>query len=126
MLILTRHKSKLTRGEALCTWLPINLIAGWTSIAVFLNWMPIVSGFTGASMPLLFSSLIVLGAALIWAIFIIRKSGGNLAYMFPIVWGLGFLALRHFTAGQVQEIAIAALIGIGALIIAQVWKPRML
>jgi len=33
-------------------------------------------------------------------------------YAFPILWGLGFLALRHISASGDMKLAIAAFIGI--------------
>ncbi len=118
MLFFTRRKSEMDRSNRLTTWLPISLISGWTSLAIFLNWTPIAYGFIGASVNLIIPSIIILALALLWAIFIIRKSSGNLAYAFPIIWGLIFLAVKHLSGeGGVTLIGNAAILGILLLII---------
>lgn len=112
MLILTRNKEALDKSERLWVWLPISLIAGWTSIAIFLNWTPIVADSFGSSVPDIIPNMIMLGAALIWAVFITRRSQGNVVYAFPIIWGLAWLAFKSFGAGLTPtSIGIAALIG---------------
>jgi len=49
MLILTRNKTSLDKTERLWVWAPVSLIAGWTSIAMFLNRLPCSS--TGHRLP---------------------------------------------------------------------------
>lgn len=113
MMILTRNKTALDKTERLWVWAPISLIAGWTSIAIFLNWTPIFVGSFGTSVPDILPTLIMLGAALVWAVFIIRRSAGNMIYAFPIFWGLAWLAFKAFAAGQTPElIGGAALFGL--------------
>jgi len=116
MLILTRGKDALDKTERLWIWAPISLIAGWTSIAIFLNWTPIVVGGFGTSVPDIVPNLLMLSAALIWALFITLRSGGNILYAFPIMWGLGWLAYKALnqTLG-LNLIGIGALIGFGAV-----------
>ena len=116
MLGLTRNKETLNRTERIWVLVPISLIAGWTSIAIFLNWTPIVIGGFGSSVPDIVPNMIMLGVALIWALVITRRSGGNVAYAFPIIWGLGWLAFKALTQNPTsQPIGIMALIGFGVI-----------
>ena len=102
--------------ETICVWLPISLIAGWTSLAVFLNWTPIFTELLQSHIPLWASSSSMLLAALVWAGFVIRRSGANRAYAFPIIWGLSFLFIKHIFITQ-NSIFIGGLALAGALII---------
>jgi len=112
MLIFTRGKSALDKTERIWVWGPISLIAGWTSIAIFLNWTPIISDNLAALSPELVSNIAMLGAALIWAVFVTRRSAGNLFYSFPIIWGLAWLAYKAFVAGETPSaIGVSAIIG---------------
>lgn len=111
MLILTRRGRSLDKTEKLWVRAPISLIAGWTSIAIFLNWTPIAIGSFGSSVPDIVPNMMMLSAALAFAIFISRRSKGNLIYAFPIAWGLGWLAFKGLT-----QTATPDLIGISALI----------
>lgn len=95
MTVIHARKTELTGAERIMVHLPISLIAGWTSIAVFLNWMPIAADALSGGLSLQTASLIVLAFALIWALFVLRRKARNLAYAFPIIWGLAFLAVRH-------------------------------
>ncbi|WP_409432572.1 hypothetical protein ACJ3XI_10230 [Litorimonas sp. RW-G-Af-16] len=120
MLILSRGRGSLCKIERFLVKLPIALIAGWTSIAVFLNWTPILDNAIGGVTPPLLPSFIMLGLALLWAAVNIYKSGSR-AYAFPILWGLSFLAVRHFTDGGTIVIAYGALIGI-VILLATLWR----
>jgi len=112
MLVLTRGKEALDKTEKFWVWAPISLIAGWTSIAIFLNWTPIVIGGFGTSVPEIVPNIIMLVAALIWAVTITRRSHGNFIYAFPIIWGLGWLAFKSLTQNSAAElIGISAFIG---------------
>lgn len=116
MTKLWQGREDLTRTEKWLVLTPVSLIAGWCSIAVFvglngLMWkyvQPLGWSLTG-------TALSVLGLALWWAIYILRRHAMNKIYAFPIVWGLGFLAVRHLTAGGNMTLAIGAIIGIAAL-----------
>jgi len=125
MLILSRRSEDLDKLEKICVYVPISLIAGWTSLAVFLNWTPIAMNLMGTSVPDLIPNVIMLGLALIWASIIVRKSGGNRAYAFPIIWGLSFLALKQLGIEKDYPI-IGGLALIGALWILglTVYKPK--
>lgn len=116
MLILTRGRQDLDKTEMVCIWLPISLIAGWTSLAVFLNWTPIAIELSGNQIPILVPNAVMLIAALIWAGFVVRKSGANRAYAFPIIWGLSFLFIKQVFVTQ-NSIFIGGLALAGALLI---------
>ena len=119
MLVLTRGKHALDKAERFWVWLPISLIAGWTSIAIFLNWTPIIADNMPAALSATASNVMMLSIALVWAVFITRRSGGNIAYVFPIAWGLAWLAFKSFTQTPVIDvIGVSAIIGIVILIIA--------
>lgn len=125
MLIATQEKQALDKLEKLSVHLPLGLIAGWTSLAVFLNWTPNVTSLlsdTVSPMPL---NIVMLVFALVWAAFIIRKSQGNRAYAFPIIWGLFFLSLKQLvTEQQAPLVGIAAISGIFILIGVTAYKPK--
>jgi len=125
MLILTRGKEALDKTERLWVWAPISLIAGWTSIAIFLNWTPIVIGGFGTSVPDIIPNMIMLGAALLWAIFITRRSKGNIVYAFPIIWGLAWLAYKTLMQNPISEIiGVSALLGLGIVTTAALLTQR--
>lgn len=124
MLVVTQLRTALDKMEQLCVWLPLSLIAGWTSIAVFLNWTPLVMEML-SGMPILYPNISVLIIALIWAVIIIRRSGGNRVYAFPIIWGLGFLALKQLVTNRdAPIIGLLAVLGAFLLISVTVYKPR--
>jgi len=116
MLVFTRGRQDLDKTEMVCIWLPVSLIAGWTSLAVFLNWTPIMIELKGNHFPLLVPNIVMLIAALIWASFIVRRSGANRAYAFPIIWGLSFLFIKQAFVTQ-NSIVIGGLALAGALLI---------
>ncbi|MDB2439873.1 hypothetical protein N9W89_14260 [Hellea sp.] len=123
MLIFTREKASLNKTERLWVWLPISLIAGWTSLAIFLNWTPIVVSGFGTSIQPIIPNVFMLSIALIWAVFITRRSGGNIAYAFPIVWGLAWLSFKAFTQPpQTEIIGLSALIGVAIVAGAALFK----
>lgn len=124
MLVITANRRSLDKMEQVCVWLPLSLIAGWTSIAVFLNWTPLLME-TMSGVAIIIPNVIMLSIALVWATFIIRKSGANRAYAFPIIWGLGFLALKQLVTEQTEPIVgIIAIVGMLILIGGAVYKPK--
>jgi len=125
MLVITKNRSALCRYENMFVFIPLSLIAGWTSIAAFLNWTPIISGLAAGVLSNLVANAIMLILALLWAASMIRKSGGNRAYAFPIIWGLSFLALKQLVTEPTSPmIGIFAIIGALTLIGITVFKPR--
>lgn len=106
----------------------ISLIAGWCSIAVFLNWTPqtvawlSAYGFSAANV-----SAAMLMAALIWISFIAIKSGGNTAYIIPPVWGAAWLIMKRMKTEPLHwNIIIIASVGIALLVLIAVMKWRQL
>jgi len=96
MIRFARRKEALDKLEHWLILAPISLIAGWCSIAVFVG----LNGFIWSLVEplgwsMLGTALSVLGLALWWAVYILRHGARNPIYAFPILWGLGFLALRH-------------------------------
>lgn len=125
MLILTARKDELSKAEKFWVWGPISLIAGWTSIAIFLNWTPIIAGSFGTSVPDIIPNFIGLIAALIFAVTIIRKSGGNIVYAFPIIWGSLWLAYEQLIHTRTEPlIGYGAIFGALLLIGAVVYSRR--
>lgn len=110
------RRASLNRTEYWLVLAPISLIAGWCSIAVFVGlngliWKivePMGWSITG-------TALSVLGLALWFAIYVLRQKAMNKIYAFPILWGLGFLTLRHFDQDGNIWIGSAALIGVIAV-----------
>ena len=109
--------------EKWCVLTPVSLIAGWCSIAFFVGLNGLVWKFAGPlGWNITGTSLSVLGIALWWAIYILRQGALNKIYAFPIIWGLGFLVLRHSSQGGDPYIGAAAFIGIVAVILAAVLR----
>jgi len=119
MTKMWRRKAELNRLEYWLVLTPVSLIAGWCSIAVFVGlnglvWKtvePLGWSITG-------SALSVLGLALWFAIYVLRQKALNKIYAFPVIWGLGFLALRHFGQDGNSLIGTAAVIGVIAVALA--------
>lgn len=125
MLELTRGKQALDKMERIWVWAPISLIAGWTSLAIFLNWTPIVVDVFGSSVSNVLPNLLILGVALIWALFNTLRSSGNILYAFPIIWGLAWLAFKIFTQYPISlPIGFEALLGLAIVIFAVLIKPK--
>ena len=91
MIILSDNSTSLDASEKFWVFIPVSLIAGWTSLAIFLNWAPIVSIAFGTSLYDITTNIFVLVLALAWAAKITYKSYGNLAFSFAILWGLSWL-----------------------------------
>lgn len=127
MFIATAEKSNMTTFERRTVWVGLSLIAGWCSIAVFLNWTPqMVAAFSAAGLPIIVGNMLMLILALLWAVSIIRKSGGNRAYAFPLLWALAFLMLARLTeTPQNEAIARAAAIGFAMVLAAAVVYPKI-
>lgn len=122
----TRRVNQVNGIERLLTWVPISLIAGWCSLAIFLNWTPIAYDAFADGAASVTSSLLILSAALGLIIWACRKARCNKVFIIPAVWGLAWLAGRHLLAGpEVPVIGWAALVGILLLIASALAKPRV-
>ncbi len=120
---LSRRRQALNAMEKAFVLTPISLIAGWCSIAVFIGLNGLIwSHAEGWGWSNIGTALSVLGLALWWIIYVLRQGAINKAYAFPCIWGLSFLALRHFGQGGFVWIGAAALVGIVAIILACVVK----
>lgn len=117
VIIATRRKAELSRLEGYVIWMPLSWLAGWCSLAVFLNWAQLgVHGPLGFGMSQTLVCLLTLAAALLWAVIMARRTLGSIAYLFPIIWGLGFLALARLT-GELFSLPIAVAAIVGALVL---------
>ncbi|RKQ69740.1 hypothetical protein DES40_2549 [Litorimonas taeanensis] len=125
MSILSQHYGSLETSERVCVFVPISLIAGWVSLAFFLNWAPLATGFVHSSNTLLIMNILILALAMAWALYFIRNSGANRAFAFPIAWGLAFLIIKHAFNPQGETlIAWASTIGLVSIITASTLKPK--
>ncbi|MEM7728474.1 MAG: hypothetical protein AAF311_04285 [Pseudomonadota bacterium] len=122
----TARLNDVTAAERLMSWWPISLIAGWCSLAVFLNWTPIAYDVFGGGKANLPSSLLILAAALGLVIWVCRRAYCNKVYVLPAVWGLAWLAARHLL-GEIEVPAIgwAAIGGIILLAASALVQPRV-
>ncbi|MGJ8560832.1 MAG: hypothetical protein ACSHX3_11395 [Litorimonas sp.] len=125
MIKFTVRKDDLTTAERVMSWLPISLIAGWCSLAIFLNWTPIAYDTFAGGTANLTSSLLILSAALGLIVWVCRAANSNKAYVFPAMWGFAWLAGRHLGAAEVPIIGWAAVVGILLLLVTALVKPRV-
>lgn len=119
MIKIWNRRNGFNTLEKWLVLVPISLIAGWCSIAVFVGLNGLIWSYVeplGWNMTA--TGLSVLGLALWWGIYILRHGATNKVYAFPIVWGLGFLALRHLSANGDMMIGLIAVIGIIAITLA--------
>jgi hypothetical protein len=125
MIKITARKDDLSQAERVMSWLPISLISGWCSLAIFLNWTPITYDIFANGTANITSSLLILFAALGLIVWVCRLADSNKAYLFPEVWGLAWLAGRHLAGPDVPVIGWTALIGILLLSATAFVKPRV-
>lgn len=105
MLIATRKKAQFDKFERYTVWVGLSLIAGWCSIAVFLNWTPqIVSRLEAVGVIPSWTCAALVIILCLWVRFIAIKSHGNGAYLFPVIWGLCFVLLALFTEKKDLEV----------------------
>ena len=126
MVKLSRGRAQLSGAEIWTVLVPISLIAGWCSIAVFVGANGLIFSYVqNLGWSAVGTALSVLSLALGWAIVVLRRGATNRAYAFPIIWGLAFLALRHLgQAGGTTIIGGAAILGIFIVIATAVYRPR--
>ncbi len=114
---LSRRKGELSKGENYAIYVPLSLLAGWCSIAVFLNWAQLgVHGPIGFGMSETLICVLTLAAALGYIALMIHKTRGNRAYTFAPVWGLAFLVIARLSADD-HNLTIAIAAGLGALVL---------
>lgn len=119
MITLWRGRAILNTLEKWLVLTPVSLIAGWCSIAVFVGANGLVWKFVEPmGWNITATALSVLGLALWWAIYVLRHGALNKIYAVPILWGLGFLALRHVSGGGDFYVGLAAAVGIIMVILA--------
>jgi len=129
MVILSRRKAELSALEGWAVWAPISLLAGWCSLAVFLNWSQLgVNGPIGFGLSETVVCLLALASALAWVVWSLHKTAGNAVYAFPVLWGLGFLAYARLAVDDLNmTIAVAAIVGflivLGSTLVAARRKP---
>ncbi|WAT18745.1 hypothetical protein OZN62_04030 [Aurantiacibacter sp. MUD11] len=122
MVRYSRETAGADWPERLCS-AAIGLYAGWTSVAVFINWERIFTNELGW-LTVELTALALLAAALGWVCWNLWRSAGHGFYAFTACWGLAFLAYdRLATEDYSLPIAIASLVGI-ALIVLAVWGSR--
>lgn len=111
-------EGELSDMENLVIRWPLSWLAGWCSLAMFLNWAQLgVHGPLGFGLSETQVCLTVLIAALLWVMVMIKKTRGSRAYVFPVVWGLAFLVIaRVWVTNPNPVIAYAAALGALALI----------
>jgi hypothetical protein len=87
---LTEDQSLLTKNEVYTVLAPISLLAGWTSLAILINFAAVIkdSGIIPDGPQETVFSLIILVLAMIVASGILYKTKGNVWYALPVVWGL--------------------------------------
>jgi len=125
MTKLWRGRSTLSVLERWGVLIPVSLIAGWCSIAVFVGLNGLIWKFVEPlGWNITATALSVLGLALWWAIYILRHGAMNKTYAFPIIWGLGFLGLRHFSGGGDIYIGTAAAVGLIAVTLAATLRGK--
>jgi len=125
MVKMTQRRQSLDGIETWLALAPISLIAGWCSIAVFVGLNGLIWGWVESLGWSQFgTALSVLSIALGWAVIVLRRGALNRIYAFPIIWGLGFLALRHFSVGGNVLIGLVSLGGIFAVVLAAMLKTN--
>ena len=119
MIKLWRGRNVLSVLEKWLVLTPISLIAGWCSIAFFVGLNGVIWKFVEPlGWNIRATAMSVLGLGLWWAIYILRQGALNKVYAIPIIWGLGFLTLRHLGQSGDAFIATTALFGILAIFLA--------
>jgi len=124
MVKLYSRKESLDRLEKWFVLVPISLISGWCSIAVFVGLNGLIwSLVEPLGWSAIGTALSVLSLSLGWVLTILIRGVKNPVYAFPVIWGLGFLVLRHLSDDGEVSIAIAAILGISAILVA-IWPLK--
>lgn len=124
LLMIREHKDTLSGAASILSNVGIGMIAGWTSLALFLNWTPLIGRITGLGEGLVCAVMLVI--ALIFIASILKQCGGYWAYAFPAIWGLSFLSYeRYKTAIAFETLGVMAAIGAMGLIFLTVILKRL-
>lgn len=117
LLILRRGKRDLHGAASIFSNVGIGMIAGWTSLAMFLNWTPLIGQITGLGEVLVCAVMLVI--ALVFIATVLKKSDGYIAYAFPVIWGLSLLSYERYQTNVSFEVlgVMAAIGALGLLII---------
>lgn len=100
---MTLLKSEFSEIEKFFCLGSVALIAGWTTIAMFLNWTPIFTAFADAlKINPVTTALVVLGAAAFVTSKLFFVTHSNKTYLFPVIWGLAWLAHAALTKEPVS------------------------
>ena len=112
-VVLSRRKHELSTLESWTVWAPISGLAGWCSLAVFLNWAQLgVNGPIGFGLSETAVCLLTLALALAWIAWSLHRMRGNRLYAFPVVWGLACLAYARLAVDDLSAtIGFAAIAG---------------
>jgi len=118
---LTVDQSRLTKTEEYAVLVPISLLLGWCSLAVFVNVAAILkdSGILG-TIETEFSLFLLLVAGSVASV-IIYKTKGNIWYTLPVIWGLIGVVITNIWQQPNTTVAgaaaLAALVLVGILVI---------
>jgi hypothetical protein len=116
LFILRDRRQDLNGAASIFSNVGIGMIAGWTSLAMFLNWTPLIGRITGLGEVLVCAVMLVIALVLIATV--LKRSGGYVAYAFPAIWGLSFLSYeRYKTDVAFETLGVMAAIGALGLII---------
>lgn len=127
ILIAARHTfgggHKFRGADRWTVGIPIGMLAGWLSVAIYANWSVVLADWNldGVPTPTL-QALAFLGAAGLTAAFMIRSTAGALPYALVIAWALVGLIVGNVDRGNLTVAAASAilLIVLGAL----TWRSR--
>jgi hypothetical protein len=119
---LTVDQSRLTKTEEYAVLLPVSLLFGWCSLAVFVNIAAILKD-SGMLAPIetSFSLFLLLVAGSVASV-IIYKTKGNIWYTIPVIWGLIGVVIANIwqqpntTAAGAASLAAIILVGILVII----------
>ena len=123
LYIFHNNREQLDAAEQRLIIIPVALIAGWTSLAAFLNLAPLMTAWIPASELVL--NMLILSAALIFALTMIFRLGRIWSYGAPIIWGLGWLSYEHFTQdAAMPAIGYLSVLGIVMIMVIIFRQPK--
>lgn len=119
MVKASRRRQAFTRVENWFVLIPIALIAGWCSLAVFVGFNAVVwNAVKPMGWSLVGTSISVLALGLGWVALVLQRGAQNRVYAFPVIWGLAFLAVARLgVEGGQPAIGWVALFGMALVIL---------